>query len=524
MATVIEGRSEPVVHVMLDRGAKAQTLHHQNAQPETSIIETCVPSSILPISLSDRAAQTSELFSQDATEPHAPIMHNNNRHRFYFFPIRLAGTTELAHIRLTTVKWSLGRKLSFLPEKVKRKAGKRFVRWLLDTSDSANPPNERASEQNSDSIIIHSQHEPFGGSEYHTNIQTESPCVPNFVLETFPAPQGLFMMQSTDFDQQSMQSYSSEVANKYQTYVFVEDSEGRRFKVQVQFDTGAGSNFISRGTLELIGRINILAIPSTRLAEYCSPIGGNTIQPTYCCFVKMWNEELNFFVPRRDAKLKIIERPEVFQIIIGRNLIELVNNRTGGSLLARLEQLNSNAPVAETSSNEVCALIKTNRSEGTHSPTRYSQSNCANVYGAAQRAIDAAENERRHQAFFERQKILESSSSPSSSGVARYNGSESLATDRRETANQQPNSVPIRLDHHQGAARQTTPSSFVGFPAPRKTDTSSSQSTQYTQFTQYSMDRRSTTSTMSSLTDTSLYTPKKRGLGAAPRTQEERNK
>jgi hypothetical protein len=519
MATDIEGRSDLGVQAMLDCGAKDQTLHRQDTQPETSIIEKCVSPSIPPFSLSDRATQTSELSSQDAAEPPAPTMHNNN-------PQRLS-RIKVFQTRLTTPEESLGRKRWSLPGKVKRKAGRWFTSCFLDASDSADPPNERAGEQSSDSIMVHSQNEPLSGSEYHTNIQTESPCVPNFVLETFPAPQGLFMMQSTDFDQQSMQSmqsYSSEVANKYQTYVFVEDSEGRRFKVQVQFDTGAGSNFISRGTLELIGRINILAIPSTRLAEYCSPIGVNTIQPTYCCFVKMWNEELNFFVPRRDAKLKIIERPEVFQIIIGRNLIELVNNRTGGSLLARLEQLNSNAPVAETSSNEVCALIKTNRSEGTHSPTRYSQSNCANVYGAAQRAIDAAENERRHQAFFERQKILESSSSPSSSGVARYNGSESLATDRRETANQQPNSVPIRLDHHQGAARQTTPSSFVGFPAPRKTDTSSSQSTQYTQFTQYSMDRRSTTSTMSSLTDTSLYTPKKRGLGAAPRTQEERNK
>ncbi len=158
-----------------------------------------------------------------------------------------------------------------------------------------------------------------------------------------------------------------------------------------------------------------------------------------------------------------------------------------------------------------------------HSPTRYSQSNCAKVYDAAQRAIDAAENERRRHAFFARQKILASSPPPSSSGLAWYNGSGSLATDRRETANQQRDSLPIRLDYHQDAAQQTTPSSFAGFPAPRKTGTSSSQSTQYTQFTQYSMDGQSTSSTMSSLSDTSLYTPTKREFSAAPRTKEERN-
>ena len=163
--------------------------------------------------------------------------------------------------------------------------------------------------------------------------------------------------------------------------------------------------------------------------------------------------------------------------------------------------------------NFVGALIKDGRSEGMQSPASYCRSNCANVCDTAQKAIDAANNKRHRQAFLERQKILASSQSPSFSGLARDNGARSPETDKRETT--------IRLDYHQGTAQQTPPSSFAGFPNPRRTDTSSTQSTQYTQYTQYSMDRQSTTSTMSSLSDATLYTPKKGGQGSALRTQEE---
>jgi hypothetical protein len=327
-------------------------------------------------------------------------------------------------------------------------------------------------------------------------------------------------MESMDSDQHSMRSYSSGVPNKYQRWLFVEDSDGRCFRVWVQFDTGAGSNFVSRGTLELLGRIKTHSIPSKYQEEYCSPIDDNKkIQPTHCVFVKMWHKELNFFVPQ--AKLKIIERPDVLQIIIGRHLIERVTKLTGTSLLARLEELNDDAPIAEAEMNLVGALIKDSRSEGMHSPTSYCRSNCANVYDTAQQAIDEANTERHHQVFLERQKILASSPWPSSSGLARDNGARSPETDKRETTNQKPDSRPIRLNYHQGPAQQTTPSSFAGFPDPRRTDTSSTQSTQYTQYTQYSMDRQSTTSTMSSFSDATLYTPKKGGQGSALRTQEE---
>jgi hypothetical protein len=504
-------------NVMLDHRSKGHPLQHpphpQRTQPETSIIEKCVL-----LSIPQRAAGVSELFSQHAAELPIPSMHNYNRQPS---SETSAEPTDLAQIR-NALELSLGRKLWFLPTKAKQKVIKYLTSGLLHSSNGTSRPNERAGEHNSDSITIHMQQELFDSSEFHTNIQTESPCASNPALQPFPAPQNLFMMESMDSDQHSMRSYSSAVPNKYQRWLSVEDSDGRCFGVWVQFDTGAGSNFISRGTLELLGRIKTHSIPSKNQEEYCSPIDDNKkIQPTHCVFVKMWNEELNFFVPRRDAKLKVIERPDVLQIIIGRHLIDLVTKRTGTSLLGRLEEVNDDAPIAEADINLVGALIKDRRSEGIHSPIRYCRSNCANIYDTAQRAIDAAKNERHRQAFLERQKILASSLPPSSSGLARDNGARSPETDKRETTSQQPDSRPRRLDYHQGTAQQTTPSSFAGFPEPRRTDTSSTQSSQYTQYTQYSMDRQSTTSTMSSLSDATLYTPKKGGRSAAPRTQEE---
>jgi hypothetical protein len=514
MATDTKERFD-LENVVLDHGSTEQPLQHpphpQRTQRETSIIEKRVL-----FSIPHRAARMSELFSQHAAELPIPFMHNNNRQPS---SETLAEPADLAQIRIA-LDLSLGRKLWFLPTKAKQKVIKYLTKGLLDSSNGTSRPNERVGEHNSDSITIHMQQELFDGPEYHTIIQTESPCIPNPALQPFPAPQNLFMMESMDSDQHSMRSYSSAVPNKYQRWLSVEDSDGRCFGVWVQFDTGAGSNFISRGTLKLLGRIKSHSIPSKNQEEYCSPIDDNKkIQPTHCVFVKMWHEELNFFVAQ--AKLKIIERPDVLQIIIGRHLIERVTKLTGTSLLARLEELNDDAPIAETEMNFVGALIKDSRSGGMHSPTSYCRSNCANVYDTAQQAIDAANNERHRQVFLERQKILASSPSLSSSGLARDNGARSPETDKRETTNQKPDSGPIRLDYHQGTAQQTTPSSFAGFPEPRRTDTSSTQSTQYTQYTQYSMDRRSTTSTMSSLSDATLYTPKKGGQGSALITQEE---
>jgi hypothetical protein len=326
-------------------------------------------------------------------------------------------------------------------------------------------------EHNSGTIIIHSQQESFDGSEYHTNIQNESPHVSSPITYAFDAPQGLL---KTESDRQSIQSCSSDVPNKYQTYVFVEDLERRCFKVLVQFDTGASSNFISRGTLERLGRIKVHPIAKERISEYQSPIDGNAMTPRHCVFVKMWNDKLSFLA--HNAKLKIIERSDVFQIIIGRNLM---GKSGGSSLLVLLEQLDDDAPNAEAAVNLVGALIKESRSASMHSPKEYHRRYSANVYDTEQRAIDAAKNKKDHQAFLERQKILASS--------------------------------------------------FAGLPdlraewQRRRTGTSSTQSTQFTQYThytEYSLDRQSTTSTMSSWSETAPYTPKTGGSNAALRTEQ----
>jgi hypothetical protein len=518
MATNTESRSD-LEYVMLDHGTNEHPLQHPphtpRAQPDTYTIETYVPYPIPSFPLSDRAAPTSELSSHHAVELPIPPMPISNRQPS---STTSAETTDLAQIR-NALELSLERKLWLLPTKFKQKLAKYVTRLLLDSSNGTSRPNERAGEHNSNGITIHIQQEPFGGSEYHTNTQTESPCAPNFVLPKFSPPQSLFMMESMDSDQHSIRSDRSTVPNKYQRQLVVEDLDGRCFRVWVQFDTGAGSNFVSRGTLELLGRIKTHSIPNKYQEEYSSPIDENKkIKPTQSVFVKMWSKELNFFVAQAKLKIIDIERPGVFQIIIGRHLISRVNDRTGTSLLARLEDLDDDTSIAEPDMNLVGALIKDSRSDGMHSPTIYCRSNFANVYGTAQQAIDTAKNERNRQAYLERQKILGSSLSPSSSGLVRDNGSRSPETDKREAANQQPSSLPIRLDYHQGAAQQTTPSSIARFPDLRRTDTSSTQSTQYTQ---YSMERQSTSSTMSSLSDATLYTPKKGGRSAALRTQEE---
>jgi hypothetical protein len=548
MAANTEGPSSLYVQAAPDREVREHPHNHplpsQDAQSRTPYTTAYVHSFVSPSIPYDREAQIAEHSSQNVAESPMSTMQNHTRPcspRTLGEPVNPARHSPLEVKQALEV--SLNRKFRFIfrfiPRKVRQRVVEAVAIWVLDSLNSTNSTNEQAGGCNSSCSIIHSQQEQFDSFESNTRVWNESPIVPNIAVQPFSAPQNLSMLRA-DFDRWSMQGSSSEGTNKYQTHVFVKDMDGRIFKVPVQFDTGADTSVISRGTLNKLlvrGKIKIHPIPPDRLKGYSSPIDGNATQPQYFIFVGISSEKLNFDV--RKAMFKIIERPEDIPIIIGCPLIDELNTSLGTSLLARLEQLarmgqlNDDSPIAEARP-MVGALFKERRTKGMQSTIRCCWSSFVNLSDTEHQAIDKAFKEKHKQDCHERQKILATSSSPNVSGPAGYAGSRgppytgtmpdevpANSRDWQPMALQKSSSHPMRVDDYQSAAQKMASSSFAGFPDPRRTDTSSTLSTQYTQYTQYSMSRQSTTSTVSSWGETASHTTKIAEGGAAPRTRGE---
>ncbi|KAH7348761.1 hypothetical protein BKA65DRAFT_267079 [Rhexocercosporidium sp. MPI-PUGE-AT-0058] len=297
-------------------------------------------------------------------------------------------------------------------------------------------------------------------------------------------------------DQESRKSFSSDVINIYQKYIQLVDSDGRYFQVLVQFDTGASSSFISRGTLARIGTHTEYDIPDKYAYTYKSPIDPDASKkPIRYIEVQMANEELAFF--DRKVRLKIIEVPSEFQIIIGRNKMHK-HRKTG--LLARLEQSESDIKDDEASPRIIFPLFKAHRTKDG-------------------KAIDAARdgrtNDETDQAFFERQRILQSSLYGTAN--AHWNGSWS-APQNASSNTHNPQPVPFRPHYS-----QTTNMPYAALPvhSPQmginRRDTADSVSTQSTQNTQYSMGGQSFASSRTSYSnDTSAFTATWKATGPQP--------
>ncbi|KAG4434431.1 hypothetical protein IFR05_010097 [Cadophora sp. M221] len=302
-----------------------------------------------------------------------------------------------------------------------------------------------------------------------------------------PSPSGnipsMHNLQMIGTDQESRKSFSSDVANKYQKYVRLVDSDGIYFNVLVQFDTGASSSFISRGTLARLGTHKENDIPEKSAHTYSSPVDPNaSTKPIRYIEVQMANEELAFF--DQTVRLKIMEVPSVFQIIIGRNKM---HQHCQHGLMARLERSESDIMDDEDSPRIIFPVFKAPRTK------------------SEQAIADARDNQTRDkkkQAFLERQETLQGSSygftDAARAGREYWNGpSPAPPNASADTPNQQP--APFCQYYS-----QTTNIGYAGQPdhSPQmgvnRSYTGASVSTQSTQHTQYSMEAQSFASSATS--------------------------
>lgn len=177
---------------------------------------------------------------------------------------------------------------------------------------------------------------------------------------------------------------------KFQKYVELIDLQGNQYTVLALFDTGASSNFVSRGILSQIGSHKEYDIPQEYRAIFRSPIAADTHRaPTRCIFVKLWNKKLGFY--DHNVKLEIIEVPEMFEIIIGRNLMARHSKKP--SLLTRLEQSESGAIEKDASPPINAPLFKRRRFKGMRLPFLCGLCSTSNPRGAEQQIIDDARDE-----------------------------------------------------------------------------------------------------------------------------------
>ncbi|KAH6712025.1 hypothetical protein BKA61DRAFT_77881 [Leptodontidium sp. MPI-SDFR-AT-0119] len=323
-----------------------------------------------------------------------------------------------------------------------------------------------------------------------TDDENHSAMVENSAPLLSPSPNGEILsmhnLQMIGTDQESRKSFSSDVINIYQKYVRLVDSDGIYFKVLVQFDTGASSSFISRGTLARIGTHKEYDIPEKYAYTYKSPIDSDASKkPIRYIVVQMANEELAFFDPK--VRIKIIEVPSVFQIIIGRN--KMHKHRQEG-LLARLEQSESDIMDGDDSPRIIFPLFKAPRTK-------------------SEKAIDDARDnqirDQTNQAFLERQVALQGSSygftDTARAGREYWNGPWPAPQNASaDTRNQQ--AAPFRQYYP-----QTTKIGYAALPvhSPQmginRSDTGASvstQSTQNSQHSQYFMGGPSIASSMTS--------------------------
>lgn len=163
-------------------------------------------------------------------------------------------------------------------------------------------------------------------------------------------------------DQEGRRSFASdnsERPNKFQRYIQLRDILGRQCTRLVLFDTGAGSSFITRGTLLAMGNPKDYKIPG-KINTYRSPIDASAhTTPTHCIYFSMWCTDIGF--SDRQVKLKIIEVPEVLPIMVGRHLMD-----NHPQLLSRLQQCDSNVSEVESYPDVLAPVLKARRSKSKH--------------------------------------------------------------------------------------------------------------------------------------------------------------
>lgn len=297
-------------------------------------------------------------------------------------------------------------------------------------------------------------------------------------------------------DSASIRTFNSHVANIFQKYMELEDERGTGFRAPAQFDTGASSNFITRGMLNRIGRHKERDIPYDCIKTFISPINADqNTRPTRFIYVKMWKEQINFF--DRKVKLKIIEVLEEWPIIIGRNLMLSPKNNETPCLLTRLAQSENEFPDDESFPELIAPLFKDRKSKSM-CPLPSSQIRMLfNTLCAEQdilhKKVDEEHQRQTRQEFIERQMYLTNSQADCPSDVPPYNHSVT------------PSVVDVWRSHHSApsVSQQITAHSPAGVLnngggwGLKRADTADTTSSQYTQYTKYSMGGLSSTSSAS---------------------------
>ncbi|KAL5322424.1 hypothetical protein ACEPPN_010397 [Leptodophora sp. 'Broadleaf-Isolate-01'] len=310
-----------------------------------------------------------------------------------------------------------------------------------------------------------------GTDNEHRNATMENhvPLLAPSPKENTPSMHNLAMIGKDD---ETRKSTCSDVINKYQKLVWLTDSKGERFRVSVQFDTGAASNFITRGTLSKNGSHKEYSIPPSATHAYYGPLAPNTFQtPMFFVYVKMDKAEVGFH--DRRVKLKIIEDSSECQIIIGRNT--MAGQRGEDSLIARLERSNDDFIDGDISRKMVSHLFKASRTKDQK---------------AADAARDLRTKNQTNQAFSERQAALQGT--PYGTANAHWNGSWPAPQNASaDTCNQQ--AAPFRQDYP-----QTTNIGYAPQIGVNRRDTDTSVLTQSTQYSQYSMEGPSIASSRTS--------------------------